>query len=41
MIKKYRFGSPFETDAVVKEIALQTEWDNNIFEKTEKYPCQP
>lgn len=32
MVKKYSFGNPIETDAVVKDIA-ETEWKDGIFRK--------
>lgn len=32
MVKKYSFGNPIETDAVVKDIA-ETEWNDGVFRK--------
>ena len=32
MVKKYVFGTPIETDAVVKEIK-ETSWKDDIFQK--------
>ena len=32
MVKKYSFGNPIETDAVVKDIA-ETEWKDGVFRK--------
>ena len=32
MVKKYSFGNPIETDAVVKDIA-ETEWKDGMFRK--------
>ena len=32
MVKKYSFGNPIETDAVVKDIA-ETEWKEGVFRK--------
>ena len=34
MVKKYSFGNPIETDAVVKDIA-ETEWKDGVFRKVD------
>lgn len=34
MVKKYVFGTPIETDAVVKEIK-ETIWNDELFKKKE------